>query len=99
MRGALHQAATDLGREVAAADSPEDPARLTDLLLARGYEPYDDGGVTRLRNCPFHRLAREHTDLVCGMNLALTGVVQALGGDVRPRLDPAPDRCCVAFDR
>lgn len=100
VRDALHQAAIDLGREVAAADSREDAARLTDLLLAHGYEPYDDGGVIRLRNCPFHRLARDHTDLVCGMNLALlTGVVQALGGDVRPRLDPAPDRCCVAFDR
>ncbi len=36
-----------------------------------GYEPQwtDDGRALLLANCPFHRLAREHTDLVCGVNL------------------------------
>lgn len=99
VRDALQQAAADLGREAAAADGREDGAGLVDHLLAHGYEPYDDEGVIRLRNCPFHQLAREHTELVCGMNLALlAGVAQALSADVRPHLDPVPDRCCVAFD-
>jgi len=73
---------------------------LRDVLAARGYEPYDDDGVVRLRNCPFHTLARQHQDLVCGMNLAvLEGMVDALGADtIRPRLDPRPDECCVAFE-
>jgi predicted ArsR family transcriptional regulator len=73
---------------------------LRDVLAARGYEPYDDDGVVRLRNCPFHTLAAQHRDLVCGMNLAvLEGMIDALGADtIRPRLDPRPDECCVAFE-
>jgi predicted ArsR family transcriptional regulator len=73
---------------------------LRDVLAARGYEPYDDDGVVRLGNCPFHTLAAQHQDLVCGMNLAvLEGMVDALGAEtIRPRLDPRPDECCVAFE-
>ncbi|MGH3665543.1 MAG: helix-turn-helix transcriptional regulator [Egibacteraceae bacterium] len=98
VRRALDQAATDLGRELVAAQG-DDTEDLIGHLARQGFEPYDQGGVTRLRNCPFHQLVREHTELVCGMNLAmLTGVIEALDADVRPRLDPAPDRCCVAFD-
>lgn len=99
VREALHRAAAELGRELA-------PARgggCSDLLehLARqGFEPYRDGDVVRLRNCPFHRLAREHTELICGMNLAMLGAVTESTGDAyEARLDPGPDRCCVAFDR
>lgn len=101
-RRALDQAAVEHGRELAAADRGEGTGG-TDGLVRRladeGYEPYDDDdGVMRLRNCPFHQLAREHTNLICGMNVAmLTGMTQALGVDVDVRLDPAPDRCCVAF--
>jgi predicted ArsR family transcriptional regulator len=70
--------------------------RLADL----GYEPYEDEGVIRLRNCPFHRLAREHTELVCGMNLTmLAGLSEGFDAAIQPRLDPRPDRCCVAFHR
>ena len=73
---------------------------LREVLAARGYEPYDDDGVVRLRNCPFHTLAAKHQELVCGMNLAvLEGMVDALGADaIRPRLDPRPGECCVAFE-
>lgn len=73
---------------------------LRDLLVARGYEPYDEDGAVRLRNCPFHSLSARHRHLVCGMNLAvLEGVVGALGPDsIRPRLDPRTDECCVAFE-
>jgi predicted ArsR family transcriptional regulator len=72
-------------------------------LTERGYEPYDspDGDI-RLRNCPFDRLAERHRDLVCGANLAfLEGVVDRLdaGAELRPRLDPKPDECCVALGR
>lgn len=93
-RGALARAAADLGRELAAAgDHPDLPA----ALRALGFEPYDDG-ATRLRNCPFHQLARAHTELVCGMNLALlSGLAEGLGAPAEARLDPAPGRCCVAL--
>ncbi|MDQ1665113.1 MAG: hypothetical protein QOH75_1144, partial [Actinomycetota bacterium] len=40
-------------------------------LAAHGYEPRLQGDTIMLANCPFHALARDHTELVCGMNLAL----------------------------
>jgi predicted ArsR family transcriptional regulator len=96
VRTAVAAAAADFGRELG-ADADGD---LTAVLRRRGYEPYRDGAVLRLRNCPFHMVARDHVDLVCGMNLAIMrGLVSAFSDDtgVDPALDPAPDRCCVAF--
>jgi predicted ArsR family transcriptional regulator len=77
------------------AGSPD----LEGALTQQGYEPSRDGGVIRLRNCPFHQLAKRHRDMVCGMNLALVeGVVAGLGADGwRPVLDPRPGHCCVAI--
>src|SRR3954449_504256 len=49
-------------------------------LAEYDYEPRRVGGNVELANCPFHTLAKEHTDLVCGMNLALLeGVVDKVG--------------------
>jgi predicted ArsR family transcriptional regulator len=69
-------------------------------LLARlGFEPYEDGGRILLGNCPFHRLARDHAELVCGMNLAMfDGLVRARTPLLMPRLDPDADRCCVVLE-
>jgi len=55
--------------------------------------------VVVLANCPFHALAREHTELVCGMNLHFVTALLGERGhsDVRVRLDPAPERCCVTM--
>lgn len=52
-----------------------------------------------LANCPFHALASEHTDLVCGMNLALMDAVVARLGESKltATLDSAPGRCCVVL--
>lgn len=95
---ALRAAAEDLGAEL--ADGVDDP-QLWDLLEQHGYQPYHDGEVVRLRNCPFHQLARAHTELVCGMNLAMmAGIIDRLDAwDVEAIQDPAPDRCCVTFHR
>jgi predicted ArsR family transcriptional regulator len=95
VRGAVEAAAGEFGRELGGAGSSD----LTAVLARQGYEPFRDGDVVRLRNCPFHRVARDHVELVCGMNLALLeGVLDALGdGDARALLDPGPDRCCVAI--
>jgi len=69
------------------------------VLAASGYEPHVHDGTILLRNCPFHALAKEHTDLVCGMNLALVqAVTDRLGGTLTPRLDPDESRCCVVVD-
>jgi predicted ArsR family transcriptional regulator len=55
--------------------------------------------VTRLRNCPFQRLAQTHRELVCRANLAFVeGLVQGLTAKgPRAVLDPRPGRCCVAL--
>jgi predicted ArsR family transcriptional regulator len=68
-------------------------------LAEQGYEPHRRAGTLELRNCPFHRLAQEHTDLVCGMNLALLeGAAAEVGvGRLSCRLDPGPGRCCVVL--
>lgn len=70
------------------------------VLTTHGYEPRQEGAVITLANCPFDALAREHTELVCGMNLALVGAVsdRVGGGTLAARLDPADDRCCVVLD-
>lgn len=94
VRAALEATAAAYGRELGAGAASD----VTAVLRRRGYEPYRDGDVLRLRNCPFHAIAREHVDLVCGMNLALVrGLLTALGDDADAALDPAPDRCCVAL--
>jgi predicted ArsR family transcriptional regulator len=76
-----------------------DSGDLGDVLRRRGYEPYEEGGRLRLRNCPFHVLAEEHPLLVCSMNLALCrGLLEGLGRDPeRARSDPRPGECCVSF--
>lgn len=93
----VDEAARTVGRELATAD--REAATLVDHLGRHGFEPYEDDGVVRLANCPFHQLAREHPELVCGMNLAmLSGLTEAVDAGFRPRLDPGPGRCCVALD-
>ena len=62
-----------------------------------GYEPrVGDDGI-RLVNCPFHALARAHTELVCGVNQAfVAGVLDGLSCDVlQAVLHPRPQQCCV----
>jgi predicted ArsR family transcriptional regulator len=93
-RRALRDAARSLGREIATTEHAPDLER---LLSERGYEPYDDGGVLRLRNCPFHAVAQSHPEVVCDMNLSLLdGLIAGLDLDVQATLEPEPGRCCVA---
>lgn len=98
---ALADVARRRGREIGA----ETPARGGPLTIAiaalrrHGYEPRHEHGRTVLANCPFHSLAREHTELVCGMSHALVcGVVDEVGdGQVEALLEPGEDRCCVVL--
>jgi predicted ArsR family transcriptional regulator len=67
-------------------------------LAAYGYEPQCDDRTIELGNCPFDALAREHTALVCGMNLAImTAMSDRVGHGLAARLQPAPGRCCVVL--
>jgi predicted ArsR family transcriptional regulator len=92
----LREVAERAGR-VAGAALPRSRS-IEAALRERGYEPFrDEDGVLRARNCPFQRLAAEHRDLVCGMNVAFVrGLVEGLDRTgIEVRLDPQPGRCCV----
>ncbi|MET0416709.1 MAG: transcriptional regulator [Actinoplanes sp.] len=91
----LHRTAYEAGREIT-AECPD----LLAALVETGYEPYEADTGLVLANCPFHRLARQYTDLVCGLNLhLLRGMTEGAGAPYRPVLDPAPERCCVRLPR
>jgi predicted ArsR family transcriptional regulator len=103
---ALRGAATETGRRIGEAAraggrrSGRAKVRrsVVGALEHHGYEPHLRGGEVVLTNCPFHALAQEHRDLVCGMNLELvSGVIDGAGGaDVlEARLAPQPGFCCV----
>lgn len=103
---ALHAAAAERGARAAPGKQAAEEGgtagaeagrqrALCTALAGLGYEPRVVDGEVVLANCPFHRLAREHTQLVCGMNLALVGALADAVGDLAARLDPGEGRCCV----
>lgn len=100
---AARMAASSHGREMASADREggvSGPEALPVLLHDRGYAPVEGpDGTLRLRNCPFHAVARTHPDLVCSLNLALIeGLLEGLGASPRQAApDPRPGCCCVAI--
>jgi predicted ArsR family transcriptional regulator len=82
-------------RQPSSADAALD---LTESLLREhGYEPRLTGRTLILANCPFHALARSHTELVCRINHALIGgLARSVAGDLLEiSLQPAENRCCV----
>lgn len=99
VRVLLEHRAHDFGRQIG-EDAREDqatPDELLGALEAYGFEPRTADRDVVLANCPFHSLAQEHTELVCGMNLCLlTGLLEGLATtQYSARLDPSPNLCCV----
>ncbi|HEX9376886.1 MAG TPA: transcriptional regulator [Actinomycetota bacterium] len=93
-----------LGRTMRQAAPPQDEplAAAGDALARMGFEPERRGDRVLLRNCPFHALATEHTELICAMNHALlAGVVRGLGAGpaVAAEMVDEPGECCVAIAR
>jgi predicted ArsR family transcriptional regulator len=91
-----------LERAGRAVESEELVDAVSAVLGEWAYEPRDeDSGEIALLNCPFHVLAQEYRDLVCGMNLALmTGVTEEVeDARLEARLDPHPGECCVRLIR
>jgi len=72
---------------------------ITEAVLAEhGFEPARPAPTeVELRNCPFHPLAAQAPELVCGINHAfLSGLLDGLGADaLDARLQPQPGHCCV----
>jgi predicted ArsR family transcriptional regulator len=104
-RAVLGRRARARGRELgAAARADGDGAAAREVVVGvledAGFEPRTEDGGTALANCPFHALAQQHTELVCGMNLqVLEGLLEAVPGTGwAARLVPTPDRCCVRLE-
>lgn len=100
---ALRASAGETGRELgaglpkAASNAAELLTAVAEVLASQGFEPRCTEHCIELGNCPFHALAADYTELVCGMNLdlirGLLAAVEAHG--LSAALEPAPDRCCV----
>lgn len=105
LRDALAAVARESGygnarQRVAAAPSAEHSiTEVSEVLAADGYEPIIEGETVRLRNCPFDDLAKDHTDLVCGINHAyVQGVLDGLGcAGTCACLEPSEGYCCVTL--
>jgi predicted ArsR family transcriptional regulator len=72
--------------------------KLEPFLDRLGFEPDSaEDGTLRLRNCPFHRLAVRHTELICALNQSfIRGVLHGVHATaLQARLAPAPGFCCV----
>lgn len=94
VRAAVNEAALQAGRRAGA----EAGGDLVAALRGCGYQPRVDGdGCIELRNCPFHTIAQDHRDVVCGLNLRLLeGVIAGSAHrQAHAELDPRPGRCCV----
>lgn len=97
---ASRQLGVDLGRGSRAVG--DEPNGAEAALAQHGFEPVRDaGGNVMLANCPFHKLAGQYPDVVCGMNLALIGgLIDGLGlAGLHPVLEPGTGRCCVVIKK
>jgi predicted ArsR family transcriptional regulator len=105
---ALREAATAAGRALGEqareraghrAGRASSVQAMTHVLAECGYEPRTDGADIVLANCPFHTLAENYTDLVCGMNLDLLDALASTcdRAGLQAELRPAPGRCCVTI--
>jgi predicted ArsR family transcriptional regulator len=102
-RSILDQRAYQLGRqlgEAVATGNGDAREAMLRVLETQGFEPRLAGDRVTLANCPFHVLAQEYTDLVCGMNLSLLdGLLNGVGTTgLTARLNPTPPFCCVRLD-
>lgn len=90
------------------AETSAGEATFAGFLAGEGYCPEPDGaGGLVLLNCPFHRIAEGHADVVCAMNGAfLTGAAQGIGidpgrvqalaiEDLRAQGAARPAQCCA----
>lgn len=72
-----------------------------DLIAALrecGYLPRPEGdGDISLRNCPFHAVAKDHLEVVCGLNLEMIkgAIAGSSSNNAEAELNPRPGHCCV----
>jgi predicted ArsR family transcriptional regulator len=109
-RAELWRAARELGEALGHHHQPGTaarPDRLDELeaeLQRHGFEPCrDEDSSINLANCPFHQLAEQYPEVICGMNLALIdGLIKSVANGeekagAHAALAPQPGRCCVVI--
>jgi predicted ArsR family transcriptional regulator len=105
-RRAAREKGNTLGRDIRKERGLRPPGPERTMSVARevledfGFEPYQDTPeVMALRNCPFHTLAQESPDLMCGMNQAfIDGFLRGLGNEsVESVLACKAGDCCVTL--
>ncbi|HSK07751.1 MAG TPA: helix-turn-helix domain-containing protein [Acidimicrobiia bacterium] len=85
----LAEVANRVGRELASEG-------LGRALQVTGYEPVEEEGEIRFRNCPFHALKEQDQETVCHMNLGLVeGMLEAAPDGRHAHLEPSDSYCCV----
>jgi predicted ArsR family transcriptional regulator len=96
VRSALRAASEEAGRAIGLGS-----VSLLDALEDQGFEPVPDDGDIVLGTCPFHRLAQQHTALVCDANRSLVEGIRAGAEDESCAVlsDPGAGRCCVRISR
>jgi predicted ArsR family transcriptional regulator len=101
-RAILDQRAYQLGKELAetarsTAGDRDNRGTAMRILEEYGFEPRIENDEITLANCPFHTLAQEYTEIVCGMNLRLLdGLLDGLApSGLTAHLHPTPPNCCV----
>jgi predicted ArsR family transcriptional regulator len=99
-RAVLDRRAFRRGQELAAGLPAGGATAVVGVLEEAGFEPRVTDGVVALANCPFHALAQQQTELVCGMNLRLLDGVLAGVQDAGlvAVLRPEPGMCCVRLE-
>jgi predicted ArsR family transcriptional regulator len=70
-------------------------------LEENGFEPCAEGDDLVLGNCPFHRLADKHTEIVCELNYELVrGLAEGAGDtDHDVHSEAGAGRCCIRISR
>lgn len=95
-----YERGVEIGEAARAGVSNGEGDAAMEVLSAYGFEPRMDEGAVVLGNCPFHALAQDYPETVCGMNARLLdGVLDGLGvTHWQALLRPAPDACCVRLN-
>jgi predicted ArsR family transcriptional regulator len=99
--GAVRAAVDSVAFEAGRRAGVESDRNIIAALRSCGYLPQveDDDDRVSLRNCPFHMVARDHREVVCGLNLRLVeGIIAGCDHpQAHAELAPHPDRCCVVL--
>jgi predicted ArsR family transcriptional regulator len=101
-RAILNQHAYETGKELgetAGNGNRNNINAALQVLEDNGFQPRIEDNDVVLDNCPFHTLAQDHQELICGMNLCLlNGVLDGLAPTtLTAQPHPSPSQCCVRF--